>query len=160
PRRCTSPCARRRTPRPTCARRAQSPRTRVWRLATSRTARTAPRWCGSRATTGGRAAGRRASRAAPGTWSCLRAELCEERVARDLDAQRRLVAVARMDDRLGRELLGEHPDGGQQGVPVRTGQVDAPDRPCEEQVAAEELAPGVESDVRRRVTRHGEALER
>ena len=101
-----------------------------------------------------------------GAWNllahCRRAarELCEERVARELDAERRLVAVAGMDDRLGREPLDEHADRGEQRVPVGAGQVDATDRAGEEEVAAEELAVGVEGDVRRRVAGHGEALER
>ena len=88
-----------------------------------------------------------------------RAKLCQERVARELDAERRLVAVTRVDDGLGREPLGEHPDRREQGVPVGAGQVDAADRAGEEQVAAEELALGVERDVRGRVAGHREAFE-
>ena len=69
------------------------------------------------------------------------------------------MAVARVDDRLGRKLLGEHPDRREQRVPVGARQVDAADRAGEEQVAAEELAVCMESDVRGRVARHREAFE-
>ena len=68
-------------------------------------------------------------------------------------------AVARMDNRLRWEALGEHPHRREECVPVGARQVDAADGAGEEQVAAEELAFGVEGDVGRRVARDGEALE-
>ena len=87
------------------------------------------------------------------------AKFREERVARELDAESRLGAVPRMDDGLGRQAFGKHSDGGEQRVPVGAGKVDAADGSREEQVAAEELAAGVEGDVGRRVAGHSEAFE-
>ena len=68
--------------------------------------------------------------------------------------------MTRIDDRVRREAVREHADGREQRVPVGAGKVDATDGTGEEQVAAEEVAVGVEADVRRRVARNRDAFER
>src|SRR5581483_8369162 len=87
-----------------------------------------------------RTAGCRVSPAGPRT--SYGAELGEVRVAGELDAERRLGAVAGMDDRLRREAVGEHPHRVEERVPVGAGQVDPSDGAREEEVAAEQLALG------------------
>jgi hypothetical protein len=50
-----------------------------------------------------------------------------------------------MDERVAREAVEERADGREQRVPVAARQVDAADRPCEEQVAGEQVAVGEEA---------------
>ena len=88
------------------------------------------------------------------------AQLREERIALELDAERRLRPVPGIDDGLGRIAVGERPHRVEERVPVAARQVDAADRAGEEQVAAEERAVGVEGDVCRRVAGDRDALER
>jgi hypothetical protein len=55
--------------------------------------------------------------------------------------------VARVHDRLAREAVEERPNGREERLPVAARQVDATDRPGEQQVAGEEMAGGMERDV-------------
>ncbi len=75
------------------------------------------------------------------------AQLGEERVARQLGAERRRRAVAGEDDGLGRVGIRERADRGQERVPVAERQVGSPDRAGEEDVAGEERAVGVVGEV-------------
>ena len=78
----------------------------------------------------------------------------------ELGAERRLRAVAGIDDGLRRIAVDERADRVEERVPVGARQVDAADRAGEEEVAAEERAVGVEGDVRGRVAGDRDALER
>src|SRR5206468_5926445 len=101
--------------------------------------------------------GRRACRAAPGRAS--RAQLREEGVALQLDAERRLGPVAGVDRGLRWKAIGERPHRVEERVPVRPRQVDATDRPGKEEIAAEEAAVRVEGEVCRRVAGDRDAFE-
>ncbi len=82
-----------------------------------------------------------------------RAELDEKRVLGELGCERRLAAVAGMDDRVRRVRVEERGDRRLQHVPVAAGEIGAADRAGEEHVAREEVAVGEEGEVRRRVAR-------
>jgi len=84
----------------------------------------------------------------------------EERVAFKLVAERRLRAVAGVDNGVRRIAVDEGAHGGDERVPVGARQVDAPDGAREEQVAAEQRPVRVVRDVRRGVSGDGDALER
>src|SRR5438128_11045482 len=127
------------------ARRAPCPRRPASESARSRRARRAPRTARRRAPRAvAPTGGCRASRAAPRT---SRAQLLEERIALYLVAERRRRAVAGVDDRVRRKALDERPDRREQLVPVAAGQVGAPDRAREQDVAREQRAVGVVGEV-------------
>ena len=65
----------------------------------------------------------------------LGAQLAQERVRRELAAERGRRAVPGVDDRLGREALEQAPNRGEQRLPVAAGEIDAADRAREQQVA-------------------------
>ena len=88
-----------------------------------------------------------------------RAQLGEERVARELVAERRRRPVPGEDDRLGRVRVRERADRVEQRLPVAEGQVDPADGAGEENVAGEERAVGVVGEVAGRVARHVAHLE-
>ena len=154
-RRCTSPSARRRSPRRRCARRAPCPRTRASGSAGSRRASKAAR---SRRLRDARAAARR------GGCRESRGALDLDRVAHPARsarssarnglrassvAERRRRTVARVDDGLGREALDERANRREERLPVGPRKIGATDRAGEEHVAGEEAAVGVVREVRR-----------
>ena len=55
--------------------------------------------------------------------------------------------MARVNDRIAWEAVEQRTHGGEQCVPVPAGEVDAADRPREEQVAGKEMPVGVERNV-------------
>jgi len=68
--------------------------------------------------------------------------------------------MAGIDDRLRRKAIREQANRGDQGVPVAEGQIRAPDRAREEDVARKERAVGVVREMARRVAGDEHCLER